>query len=136
MKKMMLLLLLFSCPLLAQAPRAEIEQLNREMTAALERNDGLAVARIYADDARIVGPKRQEVKGREAIDRYWSRIKNSKWTLEVVEVGGTRDEAYQVGVSTLTWKDGDKQGSYTCDFVVIWKRDANGKLRIHLDLYN
>lgn len=136
MKRLLLLLLLLPLPLFAQAPREEIEKLNREMTAALEGGDGLAVARIYADDARIVGPKRSEIKGREAIDRYWSRIKNAKWTLDVFEVGGTRDDAYQIGRSTLTWKDGDKEGSYICDFVVIWKRDANGKLRIHLDLYN
>jgi uncharacterized protein (TIGR02246 family) len=128
----LILLLLLALPLFAEAPRAEIEQRNREMTAALERGDGLAVARIYADDARIVGPRRREVKGREAIDAYWTAIKDAKWTLEVKEVGGTRDDAYQVGVSTLT----TPKGTYTCDFVVIWKRDANGKLRIHLDLYN
>jgi uncharacterized protein (TIGR02246 family) len=130
--KRLIVLLLFSFAVFAEAPRAEIERINREMTAALERNDGLAVARVYADDARIVGPKRQEVKGREAIDRYWTRIKDAKWTLDVIEVGGTRDDAYQIGRSTLT----SAGGTYICDFVVIWKRDAAGKLRIHLDLYN
>ncbi|HJQ38214.1 MAG TPA: DUF4440 domain-containing protein [Thermoanaerobaculia bacterium] len=130
--KRLIVLLLFAVPLLAEPPRAEIERLNREMTAALNRGDGLAVAAVYADAARIVGPKRQTVEGREAINAYWSRIKNAKWTLEVREVGGTKDDAYQTGVSTLT----SERGSYTCDFVLIWKRDASGKLRIHLDLYN
>jgi hypothetical protein len=50
----------------------------------------------------------------------------------VREVGGSNDDAYEVGVSTLT----TERGTYTCDFVLIWKRDAAGKLRIHLDLYN
>jgi uncharacterized protein (TIGR02246 family) len=137
MKRLILLfLLLAACPLLAKAPRAEVERMNREMTAALERGDGLAVAQFYADDARMVGPKRSEVRGREAIDRYWSRIKNATWKLEVLEVGGTADDAYEIGRSTLTSKNGEKESSYTCDFVLIWKRDANGKLRIHLDLYN
>ena len=130
--KRVILLLLFSLSAFAEAPRAEIERLNREMTAALERGDGLAVAAVYADDARIVGPKRQAVEGREAIDRYWTRTKNAKWTLEVREVGGSNDDAYEAGVSTLT----TERGTYTCDFVLIWKRDAAGKLRIHLDLYN
>ena len=130
--KRLIAVLLFSIPLFAEAPRAEIERLNKEMTAALERGDGLAVARVYADDARIVGPKRQTVSGREAIDRYWSRIKGAKWTLEVKDVGGTKDDAYEIGVSTLT----SPGGTYTCDFVLIWKRDAGGKLRIYLDLYN
>lgn len=131
--KRLIVLLLFSFAAFAEAPRAEIERINREMTAALERGDGLAVAAVYADDARIAGPKRQEVRGREAIDAYWSRIKNAKWKLEVFEVGGTKDDAYQVGRSSLTSSSGS---TYVCDFVLIWKRDKAGKLRIHLDLYN
>ena len=134
--KRLLLLLLLSLPAFAEAPRSEIERLNKQMTAALESGDGAGVARLYADDARIVGPKRREIRGREAIDRYWTGIHNAKWTLEVREVGGSADDAYEIGVSTLAWKDGEKEGSYTCDFVVIWRRDASGKLRIHLDLYN
>jgi len=130
--KRLIVVLLFSLSAFAEAPRAEIERLNREMTAALERGDGLAVAAIYADDARIAGPKRQTLEGREAIDGYWSPIKDAKWTLEVREVGGSKDDAYEIGVSTLT----SARGTYTCDFVVIWKRGADGKLRIHLDLYN
>jgi ketosteroid isomerase-like protein len=130
--KRLIVLLLIALPLLAEAPRAVIERLNREMTAALNRGDGLSVAAVYADDARIVGPKRQTVEGREAINQYWSRMKNAKWTLEVREVGGTNDDAYEVGVSTLA----SEHGTYTCDFILIWKRDASGKLRIHLDLYN
>jgi uncharacterized protein (TIGR02246 family) len=130
--KRLIAMFVLTLPLFAEAPRAEIERLNKEMTAALERGDGLAVARMYADDARIVGPKRQEVRGREAIDRYWSRFKDARWTLEVKDVGGSKDDAYQIGVSTLT----SPNGTYTCDFVLIWKRDSSGKLRIHLDLYN
>jgi len=133
--KRLIVLLIFSLAAFAEAPRAEIERINREMTAALERGDGLAVAAAYADDARIVGPRGKTVQGREAIDAYWSRIKNATWKLEVFDTGGTKDDAYQIGRSTLTWK-GEKEGSYTCDFVLIWKRDAAGKLRIHLDLYN
>jgi ketosteroid isomerase-like protein len=130
--KRLIVLLLIALPLLAEAPRAEIERLNREMTTALNRGGGLSVASVYADDARIVGPKRQTVEGREAINQYWTRMKNAKWTLEVREVGGTNDDAYEVGVSTLA----SERGSYTCDFILIWKRDASGKLRIHMDLYN
>jgi len=131
MKRLSILLLL-SFAAFAEAPRAEIERINREMTAALERGDGLAVAAVYADDARIVGPRGKTVHGREAIDHYWSRIKNATWKLEVFDTGGTKDDAYQIGRSTLT----SGGGTYACDFVLIWKRDAAGKLRIHLDLYN
>lgn len=122
----------------SQALRAEVTRLNEEMVAAFQRGDRAAVARFYADDARIVGPRRRVVQGREAIDRYWASIGSpAQWSLEVVEVGGSADEAYQLGVSTLTSPRGDgTPGSYTCDFVVIWKRQPDGRLRITLDQYN
>ncbi len=131
-------LLLFTLPLAADDLRTEIEARNREMSAALERGDGLAVARIYADDARLVGPGDEApVVGREAIDRYWTRIRNvTRWQLDVLEVGGSRDDAYQVGRSTLVHGEGEKQRTSVVDFVLVWKRGADGKLYIHLDFYN
>ncbi len=120
------------------ALRAEVTRLNEEMVAAFQRGDRAAVARFYADDARIVGPGRRVVQGREAIDRYWASIGSpAEWRLEVVEVGGSANEVYQLGVSTLTSprRDGTPD-TYTCDFVVIWKRQPDGRLRIALDQYN
>ena len=106
------------------------------MVAAFDK-DPATVARFYANTARIVGPGRQTVKGRAELDRYWANIrKPATWKLEVVEVGGSRTELYQIGVSTLTSTGSDgRQGTYVCDFVVIWKRQADGTLRIELDLY-
>ncbi|MBC7791096.1 MAG: DUF4440 domain-containing protein [Anaerolineae bacterium] len=119
------------------ALRAEVKALNAAMVAAFN-TDPSTVTRFYADSASIVGPRRTTVKGRAAIDRYWAGIrKPATWKLEVVEVGGSRAEAYQIGVSTLssTGSNG-QQGTYVCDFVVIWKRQPDGTLRIVLDLYN
>ena len=116
---------------------AEVDSLNRAMVAAFNANPA-GVARFYADSARIVGPRRSTVRGREAIDRYWANIrKPSEWTLTVVEVGGSRDAVHQVGISRLTspGRDG-KPDTYECDFVVLWRRQADGTLRITLDLYN
>ena len=119
------------------ALRAEVQALNTAMMAAFHRGDLAGVARFYADDARIVGPGRQTVRGRAAIDRYWTGIKGGRrWRLEVGEVGGSRDEAYQIGVSSLTTAPpGGAERTYTCDFVVIWKRQPDGTLRVVLDLY-
>jgi ketosteroid isomerase-like protein len=119
------------------ALHAEVAALNNAMVAAFE-TEPATVARFYADSARIVGPRRQTVAGRTAIDRYWASIrKPATWKLDVIEVGGSRAEAYQIGVSSLTSTGSDGQSrTYVCDFVVIWKRQADGTLRIMLDLYN
>jgi uncharacterized protein (TIGR02246 family) len=115
----------------------EIVALNRNMEAAIARGDLAAAAAFYADDARIVGPRGFEVKGRKAIDDYWASVGNARsWKLEVWEVGGSRDEAYQVGRSTLVHGATGQERTSVTDFVVIWKRQADGTLRIALDFYN
>jgi ketosteroid isomerase-like protein len=125
----------------AQSPdlaaiRAEVESVNRAMEAAFNRGDMLAVARFYADDAAIMGP-RMRVRGRENLDRYWQGITNPKsWRLDVFEVGGSRDEPWQVGRSTLvSLGAGGEEHTSVVDFIVLWRRQADGRLRIHVDMY-
>jgi ketosteroid isomerase-like protein len=115
----------------------EIIRLNRAMEAAIGRGDVAAAARFYADDARILGPRGFEVSGRAAIDDYWASIGNARsWKLEAWDVGGSRDEAYQVGRSTLVHGAPGQERTSVVEFVVIWKRQSDGQLRIALDFYH
>ena len=117
--------------------RQEIDSLNRAMEQAFAKGDMMAVARFYADDAKLMGPRGDDVSGRAAIDRYWSGIKGAKsWKLEVLEVGGDRATAYQVGRSTLVTSDTGSDRTSVSRFVVIWKRQPDGRLRIALDFYH
>ena len=117
--------------------RAEIEGINRQLEEAFNRKDMLAVARFYADDARLVGPRGEEIRGRAAIDAYWLRIRGPKsWRLEAFDIGGSRDEAYQYGRSTLVQEGTAGDRTSVADFVVIWKRGADGRLRMALDFYH
>ena len=119
------------------ALRAEIEAVNRQMEIALGRKDLLAVAKFYADDSRLIGPRGQEVRGRAAIDAYWSNIRNPKsWRLEAFDIGGGRDEAYQFGRSTLVQENATGDRTSVTDFVVIWKRGSDGQWKIALDFYH
>ena len=117
--------------------RQEIDSLNRAMEQAFAKGDMMAVARFYADDAKLMGPRGDDVSGRAAIDRYWSGIKDAKsWKLEVLDVGGDRTTAYQVGRSTLVTGGTGGDRTSVSRFVVIWKRQADGRLRIALDFYH
>jgi uncharacterized protein (TIGR02246 family) len=115
----------------------EIDSLNRAMEQAFAKGDMMAVARFYADDAKLMGPRGDDVSGRAAIDRYWSGIKGAKsWKLEVLDVGGDRTTAYQVGRSTLVTSDTGGDRTSVSRFVVIWKCQPDGRFRIALDFYH
>ena len=119
------------------ALKAEIEAVNREMEIACGRKDLLAVAKFYADDARLIGPRGQEVRGRAAIDAYWANVRNPKsWRLEAFDIGGGPDEAYQFGRSTLVQENSSGDRTSVTDFVVIWKRGSDGRWKIAVDFYH
>lgn len=119
------------------ALRTEIEAINRQMERAVARGDMLTVAGYYADDARLIGPRGQEVRGRTAIDAYWSGFRSAKaWKLEAFDIGGSTNEAYQFGRSTFVQTLPTGERSSVTDFVVIWRRGQDGRLRIALDFYH
>ncbi len=119
------------------ALRHEIVEANRQMVEAMKRGDLVGVARFYADDATILFHRGQKIQGRQAIDAYWTGTKGAKdWKLDVIEVGGNRDEAYQMGKSSFTSEVDGKENTYTCDFVAVWKRQKDGALKIYVDIYN
>jgi len=123
----------------AQGPalRQEIDSLNRAMEQTFAKGDMAAVARFYADDAKLMGPRNADVSGRAAIDRYWLGIKGAKsWKLDVLEVGGDRSTAYQIGRSTLVTSGATGDQTSVSRFVVIWKRQSDGQLRIAVDFYH
>ncbi|MCP9496316.1 MAG: DUF4440 domain-containing protein [Pyrinomonadaceae bacterium MAG19_C2-C3] len=117
--------------------RREIVETNRKMVETMKRGDLLGVSRFYADDAIILFHRGKKLQGRKAIDDYWTSIKGAKdWKLDVIEVGGSRDEVYQIGKSSFTSEADGKENTYTCDFVVIWKRQTDGAYKIYVDIYN
>ena len=116
--------------------KAEIQAVNDSMVAALNKGNLLGVARFYTDDARIDGPRGTLVQGRQAVDAYWTSIRNPKsWKLEVLAVGGPRDQPYQIGRSTLVTSSPDGDRTSIVEFLGVWRRDKGGGLRLAVDFY-
>ncbi len=104
------------------------------MEAAVNRGDLLAAAAFYADDAIVRTQTEVVAQGRTAIDCYFQSIGRAQWKLDVIEVGGHPDSPYQVGRSTLI--HGARPDTSVVGFVVVWKRQSDGQLRILLDYYH
>ena len=117
------------------ALRREVEQLNRGMEAAFNRGDLKGAAAFYSDDAIVRTASGIVAQGRRGVDEYFTGIGHPKsWKLDVIQVGGTRDHAWQVGRSTLV--HGQPQRTSVVQFLLLWKRQRNGQLRITLDYYH
>ena len=116
--------------------RAEIRNATRRLEERFRGGDLLGVADAYADDALLMGPGGLRVAGREAIDAYWSRIQEPvDWRIDIHEIGGGGDLAYELGTSHLTTvRDGELHTSVV-DFVVLWKRAKTASWRIAVDAY-
>ena len=119
-----------------QAIQREIEAATRGMAEAFAKGNLLEVARYYADDAKFYKPSGHLVSGRREIDRFHLQIeKPVSWSLETVDFGGSADEPWQLVESTM--RDGDRQhlSASRTMCLLIWRRAADGRLRIHMDMY-
>ncbi len=116
--------------------RKEIELRDVALCDAIRKGDPATIARFYSDDAQIRGPQTR-VTGRSAIEQYWASMEGiMQFKVEVQEVGGAKDSAWESGRTHLMREvDGHKR-SGDVDFVKVWTRDSKGELRIHLEMYN
>jgi ketosteroid isomerase-like protein len=122
-----------------RAIRRELAAINAAMAATFNRGDYLGAAHFYADDAQIIAAGAPRVTGRAAIDRYWTSIPaGSTWRLDVLDAGGGRNSPWQLGRSTLVMP-GRSGGGVTItsvvDFLGVWKRQADGTLKLYIDMY-
>lgn len=115
--------------------RKQIRLLNAQMEAAFNANDMQKVAAFYTGDAEIVYDNGYTVKGRTALDNYWSSLKDKGrgWKLTVVEIGGGGDLLFQLGTSDLKYLNGNKESNAVTNFVVLWKKQPDGSYKIFRD---
>jgi len=137
LSRLALLVIALASPVLAQmSPKAAIEAVNKQFSAAVEKKDAAAVAALYTDDAIVLPPNLTMVKGRADIKNLFegflaSGIKGIAFT--TIEVESFGDTAIEVGEFVLTGPDGsvaDRGKS-----VVVWKR-IKGQWKLHRDIFN
>jgi len=117
--------------------RHHIEILNQEMDACLVRGDLLGYAAFYSDEATIIGYEKRKIQGREAINQFCLEMTGVKEAKAVVlDVGMSGDFIYQVATSFARWERNGVEGSYFCDCMYLWRKEANNTYRIFLDAYN
>ncbi len=117
--------------------RQAIDRVNAGFVAGFNRGDFAAACAVYTENARIMPPGLPTIEGRPAIHEFWAGaaeamgIKEVK--LETVDLESDGDMASELGSWALAGESGPlDNGSY----VVVWKREADGSWKWHLDIWN
>ena len=117
--------------------RQYIEKLNQEMDDCLMRGDLKGYAAFYSDDATIIGFEKRKIQGREAINEFCFAMTGVKEAKAIVlDVWMSGEFICQVATSLARWERNGEEGSYFCDCMYVWRKEADNTYRIFLDAYN
>lgn len=109
----------------------ELSQMNKDFAKALVARDALAAALLYAEDASLLPPNEQIVKGRDNIQKYWQGAIDAGLiaaSVSTIASGSNGDLGYEIGTFELQFKGANDsiiydKGKYT----ELLKRNAEGK---------
>jgi uncharacterized protein (TIGR02246 family) len=145
-----ILTLAFCCvPFSCQAPveemdltqvRQAIEAGNAKFAEAVRQGDGAAIAALYTDDATVLPPDSDMVKGRERIEALWKgslQMGIKEAVLTTVDVSSHGDLAYEIGTVALKVQpEGQEPAELKGKYVVVWKKTPEGVWKLHVDIWN
>jgi uncharacterized protein (TIGR02246 family) len=125
-----------AAPAFAQ-DKATIEKLNDVWTAAFNKGDAAAVAALYTEDADVLPPGAEMVKGRAAIEAFWRQAAQQMGdakltTVDVLPLGP--EAAREVGTVTLKTKTQPPQ-EVVGKYVVVWRKTGGG-WKLATDIWN
>ena len=117
--------------------KAAIQKLNDAWTAAFNSGDNATIAAMYAEDAYVLPPGADLVKGRAAIEAFWKQavqqLGDAKLTtIDVLPLG--RLAAREIGTVTLKTKTQPPQ-EIVGKYVVIWRKIGRD-WKLSTDIWN
>jgi uncharacterized protein (TIGR02246 family) len=129
-------LTLVAAPASAQY-KATIVKLNDAWAAAFNKGDASAVAAMYTEDAFVLPPGAEMVKGRAAIEAFWRQAAQQMGdakltTVDVLPLGPRA--AREIGTVSLKSKSQPPQ-EITAKYAVVWRK-VGGKWKLATDIWN
>ena len=141
-----LALILSSCgektpPDTRAADESAIRALDAQWSKTSAARDVDGAVSYYSDDASLLAPNAPIASDKQGIRASWASLltpdTSLTWQAEKVEVARSGDLAYVMGVYQMTSKDAHgKPTSDTGKFVEVWKKQADGKWKTTVDIFN
>ena len=120
--------------------RTDIESANREIGKAFSSGDIAALAAFYTEDAVVLPPNSQMIRGRKAIEEFWKGAVGMgvrSIQLSTIDVQSSGDLAYEIGNATMQIQpQGGSASRETVKYVVVWKRQPDNSWKLAADIWN
>lgn len=124
----------------ATLEKQEVTRLDQEFAAAFTRGDMATVASLYTEDALVMPPGSEAIRGRQAIEQFWRAAKEQMGiqtlSLHPQEVVASEDLAYEIGTATLQVATPQGPTTDTAKYLVAWRRQMDGAWRLAADIWN
>ena len=103
---------------------------------ATPRNDK-ACAAYYEEDAIMLTPNQSPLEGRAAIEAFLSSFPLfSDYRLEVAEIEGSGDLAYERGSASMTLSSGgEKPTQWRSQYLIIWRKQVDGSWKVSREIF-
>jgi len=124
---------------LAEEFRTLLPELKERFIDAYNRRDLSAVTNFYVEDAYLLFPNKNIVRGREAIRDYHSRQMGSgqrfvSMTTQALVTEATSAIEITDGIIEVSGEDGQK-ARHAARVVAIWRRQADGGWKLEADIF-
>jgi uncharacterized protein (TIGR02246 family) len=128
---------------LATFDRQEVDRFAQAFEELFSRGDAATMTSFYTQDAMIMAPDSEAVRGRLAIEEFWNAACEAaqrtamKRAIKVQHMERSGDLGYVVSTVTLEIPDADGQPiTITFNDITVWKTDADGRWRVVVDSAN
>ena len=124
------------------ADASAIQALDEQWSATAAKNDLEGTVAFYAEDAVLLAPNTPIATDRKAIRESWAGLLGPNtalsWKVSKVDVAKSGELGYLYGSYSLSIHDpkGGPPARDTGKMVEIWKKQADGKWKYTVDIYN
>lgn len=120
--------------------RAELDRLNRQISSAYLRGDAPFLTQLYADGFILMPEYKPAIGSREALLSFYtdwfSTVKNTTLKKQIDKAEPYGNYLLETGTFQLLYDSGKVAArKYAGNYMVMWKRDKKGKLKIMAELF-
>jgi uncharacterized protein (TIGR02246 family) len=117
-----------------QSAKLMIEKVIQRYSKAYRENNPDAMAALYAEEAMLLPPGYELVKGRDSVRAFWSRGMEPGFEMVTVAIEVSGETGYVVGRYYVP--PDDESDAETGKYMIALRRERNGVWQITADIWN